>query len=504
MVLFLGKDMNWDLQNYHYYNAYAFLHHRLSVDMAPAQLQTFFNPLLDVPFYLMSQHFPSPLIGFVLGFVHGFNLSLVLVVFWKITRISHKRVKLIIGVVILAVSAIAPGFISELGGTMNDNVVSIFVLAALLLLIMASGYHENESIRRGRLVVCIAGFVMGIGVGLKPTISVYAISVAFSLVMLFDSWPERVRCFVNYGAAGMLGVIASAGFWWWELWSHFGNPFFPFLNNLFQSPYIQPHTFADKRFLPAHAWEYFIWPFIFSWNSERVAEVRFSDVRFALVCLFFIAFMLRGLFRSRAESPLIYTRPANFLFLFFALAFVLWMSTSSIYRYLISLELLVPIVLFALLERGVRSNKIRIAIAVAAVSVIFVMFRPLNWGRMAWSNPYISVDTGPYALEDDAVMVMLGSAPSAYVIPHLPQGIRYVRPGGNLRLREGDLFLDEIRHIVKEHNGPMYVLFDETYTSRQMQTALAQFKMDFRLGNCFHLKTNVPGRLIIFRLVPIS
>src|SRR5450755_4444839 len=52
-VFSLGQDVNWDLRNYHFYNAWAFIHDRLGWDLAPAQLQTFHNPLLDLPFYWM-------------------------------------------------------------------------------------------------------------------------------------------------------------------------------------------------------------------------------------------------------------------------------------------------------------------------------------------------------------------------------------------------------------------------------------------------------------------
>jgi hypothetical protein len=43
--------VNWDLQNYHFYNGWAFVHGRLGWDLAPAQIQTLHNPLLDLPFY---------------------------------------------------------------------------------------------------------------------------------------------------------------------------------------------------------------------------------------------------------------------------------------------------------------------------------------------------------------------------------------------------------------------------------------------------------------------
>jgi hypothetical protein len=44
--LWLGQDRNWDQLNYHIYNAFALLNDKLSIDLAPAGMQTYFNPLL--------------------------------------------------------------------------------------------------------------------------------------------------------------------------------------------------------------------------------------------------------------------------------------------------------------------------------------------------------------------------------------------------------------------------------------------------------------------------
>ena len=503
IAIFLGKDVNWDLLNYHYYNAYAFLHHRLDVDIAPAQLQSFFNPLLDVPFYLMAQRLPARTIGFLMGFVHGVNLSLVLVIFWKIARFSRLWVKALIGLAIVIVNGAAPAFISELGGTMNDNVVSIFVLTAVLLMIMASEYDAEEHSGRGAIAACAAGLVMGIGVGLKPTASFYALGLAFASIMLFDSWPGRIKRFTSYAAFGIIGTLASAGWWWWELWTRFGNPVFPLLNNIFKSPYVQSIRFIDQRFLPKHIWEYFVWPLVFGLDSARVAEVRFFDVRFMLIYVPAVGFALRLLVRERSEGRFFKTKPAIFLILFFVLTFVLWMITASIYRYLLILELLAPLLFVALLERMFRSNKALIALGVGAALVVLISSRPPGWGRVKWTAHYVEVDNTPFADDENAVVVMLGSAPLAYVIPQLPHNMRFIRAQGNLRLRPGDGFFENIKKIVREHDGPVYFLFDGTYTKENMKTALKRLDMDVRLEECFLLKTNMPGSLLVCRLADL-
>ncbi|MCU1350702.1 MAG: hypothetical protein JWO56_3732, partial [Acidobacteria bacterium] len=52
--LALGQDANWDLRNYHYYNAWALLNGRWRIDLAPGQVQSFYNPVGDLPFYFLA------------------------------------------------------------------------------------------------------------------------------------------------------------------------------------------------------------------------------------------------------------------------------------------------------------------------------------------------------------------------------------------------------------------------------------------------------------------
>src|SRR3954447_9153655 len=73
LSIMLGQDSNWDLRNYHWYNAHAFLTGRLGFDMVPAQTPTFYNPTIDLPLYLIADKIPPWSAGFVFGVVHGLN-----------------------------------------------------------------------------------------------------------------------------------------------------------------------------------------------------------------------------------------------------------------------------------------------------------------------------------------------------------------------------------------------------------------------------------------------
>jgi hypothetical protein len=49
VALALGRDVNSDLQHYHFYNAYALLNGRWEVDLAPAGMHSFLHPALTFP-----------------------------------------------------------------------------------------------------------------------------------------------------------------------------------------------------------------------------------------------------------------------------------------------------------------------------------------------------------------------------------------------------------------------------------------------------------------------
>ena len=132
----LGQDANWDLQNYHFYNAWAFLNDRLGWDYAPAQLQSFLNPVIEVPFYWMiATDWPPRLVAFVMGLPGGvgafFLAKILLRIFGKLPpkqRWLYVMLAFIVGIC-------ASGPVSLLGSTMNEWQGASLVMAALWVLL---------------------------------------------------------------------------------------------------------------------------------------------------------------------------------------------------------------------------------------------------------------------------------------------------------------------------------------------------------------------------------
>jgi hypothetical protein len=258
-----GKDFNWDFRNYHYYNAYALLHDRLGFDIAPAQRQTYHNPLIDLPLYGMIQILPSRWTGFLLGASQGLNFTLVFVLYWAICRLERPAAKTLIGLAVAAMGCIAPAFVLELGTCLGDNVISLFVIAALIAAVLAIASFQENWRRASLLRILVAGLLIGAAVGLKLTTGVFALASAVALLAVVATRRAGWSMLLCYGLAGVSGALLTGGYWAWTLWQEFGNPLFPYFNHVFRSPAVAPAAFFDARFLTHEHWEYFVWPLVF-------------------------------------------------------------------------------------------------------------------------------------------------------------------------------------------------------------------------------------------------
>src|SRR5258705_72055 len=113
---------------------------------------------------------------------------------------------------------------------------------------------------------------------------------------------------IALAAGGLLGGLATAGWWWAFAWQHWGSPLFPLYNNIFHSPLITAETNADARFIPSSLVTAILYPFLWalpgSWAdklhlSVTVGEsyVRDPRIAIALVC---DLFLLAGIWRRRS------------------------------------------------------------------------------------------------------------------------------------------------------------------------------------------------------------
>src|ERR1700761_589050 len=143
LVVSLGKDTSWDFRNYHWYIPYAYLNHRMGFDIAVAHQATFYNPTLDIPFYLLATHTHAWIALGILGAVQGSNVIPLYLIARSLLIIDDKRLV----AALLAVVCMTGGLTVTIAGTTYyDNVMSVFVLSAMALVIT-----RRETLMRGTL-----------------------------------------------------------------------------------------------------------------------------------------------------------------------------------------------------------------------------------------------------------------------------------------------------------------------------------------------------------------
>jgi len=495
LALALGQDANWDLRNYHYYNAYAFLHGRLDYDVAPAQVATYYNPLLHVPFYYLVKALPPRGVAFVLGAVQGLNLPLLYHLARRlVTAATPRRAgALALGIALLGV--LSGGNISELGTTFGDNVLSLLILGALWL-VVAGQRTLGGRWPAAAAIAMAAGMLAGMAAGLKQPMAVYALGLCLGFLGLPLPGGRRVALLVAFGVGGLSGLACTNGLWLYEMWGRFGNPLFPYFNQVFRSPMASTAAYRDLRFLPQGLSEWLFFPLVFVGDPRQTAEVGFRDLRLPLLYCLVLILLLRRLpwgvlwpaMPCRHGQDEADTAPAwagRYLLLAGAVTYLAWLKLFAIYRYLLVMEMLAPLAIWLLITHLVLERRRAAVFAGACAILIVITLVPPNWGRVAFGDDYFGVTLPVLVDPDHALVLMTGFEPTAYLIPAFPPRVRFLRIDGYFTSPSNPPNGSDLRMqgLVAGHQGPVYVLY-RRYEKATALRVLTAYGLALQAGDC--------------------
>ncbi|MEH3085640.1 MAG: hypothetical protein PGN26_03705 [Xylophilus ampelinus] len=465
----LGQDVNWDLQNYHRYNPWAFLNGRIGHDLAPASMETYFNPAIDLPYHWMTDHLPPRVTAFLLGSMHGLNLLLL----WAIARnILKDDVPHRVPVLLAFAGCLGATFLAGLANTMGDNLAALPILAALLVLLRAlptieSGRSFGISAGLG------AGVLTGLGVGVKLTNAPYAIGLAVALFWALRGWrgPNRLRAAVAVSSlctGVLLGVAIGGGYWHLQMWQQFGNPLFPQFNSIFRSDMALEGMAGDTRWGPRRLWEWLMWPFVFTLNPGRFNETPLIQLLWPLAYGLSIIWLLRALGTrllsgkctacdtEEKSARQLFIGPI-FVLVFSAVSYFVWLAVFSVGRYMIVVELLLPLIVWIVWSRAVTPRSThRWAAAFITVAVTISVGRFANHGHAGWTDAYYSVPV-PAIAEPGRSTVLVLATPSAWVLPDFPAELVFMTIN-HPRLRESEGYRRRVDAILAERTGSVYAI----------------------------------------------
>lgn len=501
-AILLGKETGWDLQNYHWYNPYAFLNGRLGFDVAVAHHATYYNPLPDVPLFLLATHGSARLAAAYMGALFGTVVALIGVIAYQIITIPNPDRRLTAAALIAVAGAIGGGALPAIGSTANDVPVVIGIFASLCILITRFGSLRDEATNRALMVMLLfAGFCAGLSVGVKLTTAAYAVGLQAAVCFTTGTWRSRLRNMLLLGSGMLLGFLISGGPWLWRMWEYGSNPFFPYFNQLFHSPLLIDASYRDPTYTDGHTWlGRLLFPWRFTLNSFLVAEWKFRDARILAAYILIPLTLLIRLFAARHKQfgplPPLY----KFLFCFAAITYAMWQVMFSVYRYLIPMEMLAPLLIVMAISLWPIAAGLRLACMVGVMLVLqsLVIYNP---PRQAWDDQYVRVQVPALPDAQHSMVLMVGTEPMAFVIPSFPAAIPFLRIDGWMVWKDDHSsgLARQMRARVAQHDGPLFMLF--AATNQQRASAAAQ-AYGLRLStSCSAIRSNIAEPLQLCRLL---
>lgn len=369
-------ELLYDFFQYHYYNGFAFWHNRLGVDVAPASIPTFYNPLLDAEVYalmtLLRNHVS------VYFFVQGLWFGALMYVAFRISALlldlSTRSGKVFAA---LTVAVCATGAITwfQMGTATHDVKMSLLVLIALYLLL------------KDKKRFFVSGLLLGMAAGFKLTAAIYCISTGITLVLFYKTLDKPLKSIAVFALGGLVGFLVIDGFWMVKLWNLYDNPFFPFWNSIFKSPYFPEHNYIDTLHLKGKTfWDRLFAPFL------MMMEYRFSANRLTIDPRFAVAVVVGGITWFACRKRI--NRRVLFMGVYAVVGFVVWEILSFNARFLLPVEIVVGILLtdalYVFWKKHPELN-LKTAVPYAAAVVLLYAFLAVPfvsepWGRLTSLN----------------------------------------------------------------------------------------------------------------------
>ena len=487
-AFFLGKDASSDFRNFHYSGCYCLLQGRLGVDVNAAQFGQYLNPLAYLPFCWAVDHLKPIWVGILFGALAGLNLGLLYELAWTALAGLTPRNRFWLAFLAAIAGLWSPLFLSLVGTSFTESWTPLLVLFGLLAVLRDA---EKSS---WRLIVA-AGLALGAAAGFTLVNGVYAIALLLTLCTTFRR-PGFLRRIASYCAGAAAAALLVGGPWAFAVARQFGNPFFPFFNRIFRSPYFAPINFLDPRWKARNPGQALDYPLHWAAGATSLSsEAHFRDLRMAVFVVLLLPVLILAIGRFRtaprdpertAASSLFHSAHRRLLLWFFTFSYALWLYSFGYMRYATPIELLSSLAILAvcdcLLENRAATQRAFVALALLGIAWVQVA----EWGRRPWSSAWFET-TIPRELETAHTLYVLpDSAPSGYLVPMLPADSRFVGivPAAG-RMPPGRWLGQHIESIITHHSGPLRVLAGGPYD----QALLAAYGVAANSADCLAIHT---------------
>ena len=323
--------------------------------------------------------------------------------------------------------------------------------------------------------------------GLKLTMGPYLVALGALVVLMVLGRQVRVGAGFAFLAGTVLGFVAFGGTWCWRLWERFGNPLFPFANQIFRSPYLPAEAIRDTRWVARGPLDLLATPWAMALGeTSRLQEIPFRDARFLFVLVAAVGWLsLRWLGKRTPLPP-----GQRNLLAFVLMAYAAWLAVFYYYRYAATLEFLAPLVLVILVQALLPRVGRPLLFAAGAYLLLFSSVG--SWQRRDWSDRWWRVTLPAQAHEADS-LVLLTSPLNSFLVPFFPEKTRFV----GLEWVGSSRFADLVTATLGSHKGTLMVL--ASVEERPTAESLERYALTVT-DDCGVIRTGT-GKKVLCRVV---
>lgn len=527
-TLYAGPDLNWDLLNYHIYAGLHASGDAIGKDVFGAGGTSYLAPYGYWPLAKMvAGKWPAMVVGSVLAAIH----SLAVIVTWYLSKQlfpGDSPNAITLRVAATAVGVTCPLVLTEVGTSFIDitSAIPVVLGIALLMKALCSGRYRTR-------IFIFSGLCFGVATALKLTGVPFALAAFFTLLAAWCFRPDvGWKVLFLFGCAEAAGFIAGYGYWGFQLWREFGNPFFPLFQSYFQPSeslqgvpvagiwthppavlsgfwdWLFSSTNRHQRFIPRDIWDWLLRPlYMVDPVANVYTEVRAPDARFlALFCLAPVA-----VWKVRAHLR---TSTLVVLLLFFLVGWIFWMATSGNGRYMMPLALLAgPALVGCGTACWPRQNVFALiagAIFVFVQAALLVEGTRFRWSESTWQDYWISAKLPHEVVDYPVTFVTFDGQSASWLSAFVHPGSRFANPGGPspnpAAGKVGDRFpwvLEHSRDIVAIFRFTQFEPDGETpfpSSPSNRKVTAAQIGLDVDFNSCVtgNLVQADRGRTIVF------
>lgn len=438
----LGKDMAWDTLDYHFYAGFSALHDRFGQDYFPGGPQSYLNPYVFVPFYVLAASGLTALqVVLILAAVQSVILWLVYELALAVAPPTTPTARLTLGICAAALAYANPVLIVQFGSSYADILTADIVVAGWLSLVGA--IRAPNAMR-----VAYAALLLGCASALKLTNALHAVSAGVMVLFIPGSWRNKLRCAALFAVAGIVGFAVVAAPWSIRLEEQFGNPFFPMLNGLFQSPQLTTARLIAYRFIPATLGAALWRPFAMVTPRALIhTELAAPDLRYALLPVAAAFSLLAwGWKRRRRANAAPFNgeardgsgRPLAALGSAFVVDWILWLTASGNSRYFIPMACIAAVIAVALLFRA--CSEWPKLLSYLLITVFVVQFFQLRYGTqypsdLPWDHkPWFEVSVPKSLASEPELYLSIGMQSNSFIAPYLASGSGFINLEGDYTL----------------------------------------------------------------------